>query len=106
MQFLGLIKRQNFWTEIILFSVFQVIVQNNVHQNGQQNGQHTPTAPNEQNSVKLNNEIPKDSKNVAAEEGISYNLTGKLKTLGDMIINETSKKNQESVGKFSIPSKL
>merc|ERR1712223_1399261 len=57
-----------------------------------QNGQHMPPPPppNESpNSVKLNNEIPKESKNVTADEGISYNVTGKLKTLGDMIINET-----------------
>jgi serine/threonine protein kinase len=56
-----------------------------------QNGQHIPPPPppNESNSVKLNNEIPKESKNGTADEGISYNVTGKLKTLGDMIINET-----------------
>merc|ERR1719225_2255201 len=48
-----------------------------------------PPPPNESNSVKLNNEIPKESKNVTTDEGISYNVTGKLKTLGDMIINET-----------------
>ena len=67
----------------------------------QNNGQHTPPPPNELNSVKLNNEIPKDLKNVAADEGISYNVTGKLKMLGDMIINETKRK-QESVGKYVI----
>ena len=65
-----------------------------------QNGQHIPPPPpNESNSVKLNNEIPKESKNVTADEGISYNVTGKLKTLGDMIINET-KPIPESVGKY------
>ena len=65
-----------------------------------QNGQHIPPPPpNESNSVKLNNEIPKESKNVTADEGISYNVTGKLKTLGDMIINET-KPITESVGKY------
>lgn len=66
-----------------------------------QNGQHIPPPPNEQNSVKLNNEIPKESKNITADEGISYNVTGKLKTLGDMIINET-KPIKESVGKYYI----
>ena len=66
-----------------------------------QNGQHIPPPPNEQNSVKLNNEIPKESKNATADEGISYNVTGKLKTLGDMIINET-KPIKESVGKYYI----
>ena len=37
-----------------------------------QNGQHIPPPPppNESNSVKLNNEIPKESKNVTADEGI------------------------------------
>ena len=67
-----------------------------------QNGQHMPPPPppNESpNSVKLNNEIPKESKNVTTDEGISYNVTGKLKTLGDMIINET-KPIPESVGKY------
>ena len=66
-----------------------------------QNGQHMPPPPpNESpNSVKLNNEIPKESKNVTTDEGISYNVTGKLKTLGDMIINET-KPVPESVGKY------
>ena len=66
-----------------------------------QNGQHIPPPPNEQNSVKLNNEIPKESKNATTDEGISYNVTGKLKTLGDMIINET-KPIKESVGKYYI----
>ena len=66
-----------------------------------QNGQHIPPPPNEQNSIKLNNEIPKESKNVTTDEGISYNVTGKLKTLGDMIINET-KPIKESVGKYYI----
>ena len=74
----------------------EVAAEEIIQNNGHQNGQHTPP-PNELNSVKLNNEIPKDLKNVAADEGISYNVTGKLKMLGDMIINETKRK-QESVG--------
>merc|ERR1719219_3076765 len=74
----------------------EVAAEEMIQNNGHQNGQHTPPPPNELNSVKLNNEIPKDLKNVAADEGISYNVTGKLKMLGDMIINETKRK-QESV---------
>ena len=81
-----------------LLTTNEVAAEEIIQNNGHQNGQHTPPPPNELNSVKLNNEIPKDLKNVAADEGISYNVTGKLKMLGDMIINETKRK-QESVGK-------
>ena len=52
----------------------------------------------DQNSVKLENQETEECiENIDNEdgEGIAYNLTGKLKLLDDMIINETTQHEEQ-----------